>query len=63
MTNTQTMPTLLAITHNGPVRVREVGTGHQGIDWIVQPENFDSVIDMINQYGGPDAWTITPAAC
>lgn len=53
------MATLSAINHNGPVRVRELGKAGKGIDWTVQPENFASVVDMINTYGGPSAWSIT----
>ena len=52
---------LLSVNHDGPLRFREVGKAHQGIDWIVQPENHQAAIDMVNQYGGPNAWDITPA--
>lgn len=55
------MAQLQAITHNGPVTVRELGTGRSGIVWTVQPENFPSLIEMINKHGGPGAWKITPA--
>lgn len=52
------MATLLSITHTGPIRVRELGKGGQGIDWTVQPENFQRVVDMINANGGPNCWRI-----
>lgn len=50
---------LTNITHNGPVEVRQLGTAGQGLVWTVQPENFKSVIAMINANGGPGAWKIT----
>lgn len=53
------MPTLLAITATGPVRVRELGHGRAGIVWEVQPENFGSLIDMVNAHGGPGFWEIS----
>lgn len=56
-----TTPVVLSINHDGPLRFREVGTRWGGIDWTVQPENHQSAIDMVNRYGGPDAWDITPA--
>lgn len=49
---------LLGITHTGPVRVTELGTGGTGIVWEVAPENFPSLIDMINRYGGVSHWRI-----
>lgn len=60
LTNTSTRPQLLGIDHQGPVRFRELGTGFQGIDWEVLPENLESAIAMVNANGGPDAWEITP---
>lgn len=56
----QTRPTLLGIGHDGPVRVQKLGERHQGMVWIVQPENHQNVIDMINEFGGPAMWKITP---
>lgn len=50
---------LTEINHNGPVEVRELGKAGQGIVWTVQPENFESVIEMINANGGPSAWKVT----
>ena len=57
-TTTATRPTLLSIAHNGPVRVTELGTGHSGIVWTVQPENFPELLAMVNEHGGPDRWLI-----
>lgn len=51
-------PALLEINHDGPIRMTRVGKAHQGLVWEVQPENFDTVIEMINTFGGPDAWRI-----
>lgn len=56
----QTKPELLGINHTGPVRVRELGQGGKGIDWTVQPENFPAVVAMVNKFGGPGMWEITP---
>lgn len=56
-----TTPTLQSINCDGPVVVRELGRKHEGIVWTVQPENFDKLIEMINNHGGPDMWSITPA--
>jgi hypothetical protein len=53
------MTALLAINHDGPVEVRELGKGGQGIVWTVQPENFASTVEMINANGGPSAWRVT----
>ena len=52
-------PILLGINTDRPVRVRELGTRHKGIVWTVQPENFDSLVEFINKYGGPGMWEIT----
>nr|DAI64399.1 MAG TPA: hypothetical protein [Caudoviricetes sp.] len=52
---------LLSIDTDQPVRVRERGQGGQGIDWTVQPENFGSLIEFINNSGGPGCWKITAA--
>lgn len=58
--STPTRPALLAITATGPVRVRELYQREGfGIVWEVMPENFESLIDMINAHGGPDFWEIT----
>ncbi|QPK40195.1 hypothetical protein SEA_JINKIES_64 [Arthrobacter phage Jinkies] len=50
---------LNSINHTGPVEVRELGKAGQGIVWTVQPENFESVVKMINANGGPAAWRVT----
>lgn len=50
---------LYSINHNGPVEVRELGKGGQGIVWTVQPENFATTVEMINANGGPSAWRVT----
>lgn len=60
MQNTPTTPKLLSIDHDGPVYLRELGKSWNGINWTVQPENFDNLIEMINAHGGPDCWTIVP---
>lgn len=60
MQNAPTTPKLLSIDHDGPVYLRELGTSWNGINWTVQPENFDNLIEMINAHGGPDCWTIVP---
>lgn len=52
---------LIRITNPGPVLVRELGTGWEGIAWTVQPENFPQLVEMINRHGGPNAWRISPA--
>lgn len=59
-TKRSTRPTLLGVNHDGPIRVSKLGEGHQGLVWTVQPENHQNVIDMINDFGGPDMWEITP---
>lgn len=56
--NTPTRPTLLEINSTGPVRVRRLGAGHEGLVWTVDPENFGTVVDMVNAHGGPDFWEI-----
>lgn len=53
-------PTLLGIAHDGPVVVRQLGKGHDGIVWTVQPENFATLVAQINEWGGPSFWDITP---
>lgn len=58
--NTPTRPKLQSIDHDGPVYLRELGKSWNGINWVVQPENFPTLIEMINTHGGPDCWTIVP---
>ena len=55
------MVKLLSIDNqNRPVRVRALGQRGQGLVWTVQPENVDkTLVDMINDFGGPDMWEIT----
>ncbi|MGO4984443.1 hypothetical protein [Collinsella sp. Sow4_E3] len=53
-----TRPALLGIAHGGPVRVTELGKGHGGIVWTVQPGNFPALLAMVNANGGPDCWRI-----
>lgn len=53
------MATLLRIEHDGPIRFQELGKGDQGIDWMVEPANHQRAIDMVNEFGGPNAWRIT----
>ena len=51
-------PALLGISHDGPV----VAESHSPrFTWLVQPEDFPTLIERVNTYGGPDFWTITPA--
>lgn len=59
-TTEQARPKLLSIDHDGPVYLREFGKGWNGIEWTVQPENFDTLIERINENGGPDFWTVVP---
>lgn len=54
------MVALLGINHDGPILMEQVGHGHQGITWIVAPENHAAAIDTVNKYGGTHAWRITP---
>lgn len=60
ITAPQTTPTLLSLTPNEPVLVTEVGTGHSGLLWIVAPEDFGTLTDFVNTYGGPAFYRITP---
>ena len=55
-----TAPQFLAINYDGPVIVRQRGQGNQGIVWTVQPEDFSSLIEMINR-DGVHNWTIEAA--
>lgn len=52
------MATLQAINHDGPVIARH---GKDGVVWTVQPEDFDSLVEHVNRYGGPTFWSIEPA--
>lgn len=56
------MPKLTTINTTEAVTVRELGRGHEGIVWTVQPENFPALIERVNRYGGPDMWSIVPAS-
>jgi hypothetical protein len=57
-----TRPTLLSIEATGPMRFKALGQGHQGLEWVVEPgEPLERAIAMVNQYGGPGMWRITPA--
>lgn len=53
---TTTRPKLLEINATGPVRV--TSTTDPDFEWIVQPENFDSLIEHVNAHGGPDFYRI-----
>ena len=53
---------LESINHNGPVVVTELGVGRNGIVWTVSPENFDMVVEMINNNGGPACWSVKAVA-
>lgn len=54
------MAQLLSIEHDGPVRLRQLGKAGEGIDWTVEPARFPVAIKMVNDYGGPSLWEITP---
>lgn len=56
------MLTLKAITSQVPVVVTERGQAHDGVVWVVQPENFQSLIEHVNKYGGPSFWDIREAS-
>lgn len=53
---------IVSIESDAPVRARQVGQGGKGIDWTVQPENFDNLIEAVNASGGLVAWKIEAAA-
>lgn len=55
------MATLLKIDSRVPVLVRELGTRRDGIVWVVHPNRFDRVVEMVNAHGGPDLWEIREA--
>lgn len=59
---TATAPKVTGLNCDGPVTVRELGSGNQGIVWTVQPEHFARLIDMVNNCGGPDFWEIKAVA-
>lgn len=52
--------TLLSINHDGPILMREIGRGHEGLEWIVDPENHAAAIDTINMHGLAGMWEILP---
>ena len=53
-----TTPALISIAHDGTV----IAESHRPrFTWTVQPEDFPTLIERVNAYGGPDFWTITPA--
>lgn len=54
------MVKLTAIHSEGPVKARELGKGFGGVLWIVQPKDFDTLIEHINKHGGPTFWEVTP---
>jgi len=58
-----TRPILLSIEQTDkPLRFAERGKAHGGIVWVIQPgdpEALQRAIDMVNTYGGPNAWSIT----
>lgn len=55
----QTKPKLLGINSDEPVLVVEHGLAYDGIIWVVQPEDFDNVVEMVNKFGSPNIWRIT----
>lgn len=61
MASQSSVPTqamLTAINHDGPIRLKRLGEGNDGLVWTVQPENFETVVRMVNEYGGPACWEI-----
>ena len=53
-------PILLAINHNGPVRVTALGQGHEGISWEVAAEDLDKLVEYINAGTFGASYRITP---
>lgn len=44
-----------------PIRFTELGKGHGGLVATIHPGNPDALqrsIDMVNEFGGPNAWRI-----
>jgi hypothetical protein len=62
-TVTPTRPQLLSIEQGDKaLQFRELGKGHQGIVWTIQPgqpEALQRAIDMVNRFGGVNMWRIT----
>ena len=58
---TPTLPRLAEITGDEPIVATELGKGFGGVMWIVEPESFPALVDHINRYGGPNAWSLRPA--
>jgi len=54
-----THPLLLSIDADEPLRLQEVGTRGEGIDWTIQPDRIPAMIEFVNNHGGPNAWRIT----
>ncbi|AWN05503.1 hypothetical protein SEA_CRAZYRICH_10 [Microbacterium phage CrazyRich] len=57
-----TRPTLLSIEQGDKaIRFTERGKRHGGLVSTIQPGNPDALqraIDMVNEYGGPNAWKV-----
>ena len=52
--------TLTRIDHNGPVTMRQLGRGLDGIVWTVHPDDFDALVVWVNANGGPSMYAIEP---
>ncbi|AWY06017.1 hypothetical protein SEA_ROBSFEET_10 [Microbacterium phage RobsFeet] len=61
-TTAPTRPTLLSIEQGDKaIRFTERGKRHEGLVVTIQPGNPDALqrsIDMVNEFGGPNAWKI-----
>lgn len=61
-TSTPTRPTLLSIEQGDkPIRFTALGERHQGLVSTIQPGQPDALaraIAMVNEFGGPNAWSI-----
>lgn len=61
-TTAPTRPTLLSIEQGDKaIRFKERGKGGQGVVSTIQPGNPEALqraIDMVNEYGGPNAWKV-----
>ncbi len=57
-----TRPILLSIEQTDQaLRFTERGKRHEGLAWTIQPGNPEALqraIDMVNEHGGPNAWSI-----
>ena len=51
-------PTLLGIDSDTPVDV--FCLSDRDFHWIVQPDDFHSLVEHVNRHGGPAFWEIVP---